>query len=651
MTSFRRPNLLTWIAWTLAALIGLPVIAEIGLRWWGHRPYQLRFRTPSPAGQANAPGSIFQADATLGWTYPAGQRHVVHAPQSGASVDFVQTHDDRGRREIPEPHNADRSLWIFGCSHTHGWALADDQPYPALLQRSLSGCRVTNFAVDGFSVLQMLLQYRQAKAKSARPDVVLVGHIDEQLERVCDTHKRRQRLALAPGPLPNGALLPYAKPGADGGFEVHYRSPTYRALPLANRLALVATVDRFRVRWHDAQLPQQRLLELVYRQFADEVTADGAVFVVAGLGCREGWDRDLRHRGVRTIDAGIGIDYSRLGDRVSPTDYRPSAQSHRKFAVNILDGLAEHGVLRDRVPPGGWQLEVGPPHQATVQIDGDSAQVKIDRLSPSESPLGLRRGRLLLQARRAYRYRVQAEADEPRDVEVMVAQSHKPWLTFYRRRFTLGTGASTLEDTFTAEDDELCAWFMLNLQGSGAGVKAWDFAWHETDAQAAPSPMPSGDAAPPRPLTATQPQPPAVTGAGAAPVQTSAGESWTLQVRDGGAAALENAAGDSCQVRIVSTGPTGAETVRVCSPTLRPGDANLRAIAFEVRTGQPQAIRAVLLGAEGQPLDEKRLASNSDWQTIELSVANAGERRFRVCLDVGAVAPATCEIRALGLRP
>lgn len=670
MTPSQRTTWAVWLGRWLVVLLGLLFVAEAGLRWRGERPYRRTGRDrAAEAKSADAEQAVFQLDDDLGWRYPAGERRVVHAKQGDIGVELVQTHDALGHRLIPEPSSANQAIWVFGCGHTHGWGLADAEPYPARLQTLLAGCRVTNFAVDGYGVLQMLMQYRQARGQLPVPDLIVVGHVDEQLERACDSHRRRQRLTMGRCPLPAGARLPYAKPTPDGNYEVHYREATYRSLPGANWSAILAFADRRRVHWHDAKLPQRRVLLQIYKQFAAEAAADGVRFVVAGLGSREGWDDDLRHHGIRTIDAGIDIDFSRPDDRIGPTDYHPSSRAHRQFAANILEGMAEFGILRDRVPLGDWRLEVGFPHQARIETQDDRARVVIDHLATTESPLGLRRSRLQLVAGQAYRFRVQLQADAPREVDVEIAQAHRPWLSFYRRRFSVGTGPTTIEDTLIAADADASARFMLNLAGNKATLEAWDFSWNLTDAPAVTTPavVPAVDPAvadavaadaAPAPVVADSAvsppanlPPPSDTGQPALAMPPQVQVTWALQVRDGGSAALEPTEQGTFRLRVDATG-LGGPSVRLVSNLLDTSTGESSSIGLQFRASQPHAIRLSLVGSSGQSASERQIEVTDQWQPVDLPIpAAARGDSLRIFVDAAVAAPWTLEVAPAGRRP
>lgn len=669
MTPSPRTTWTVWLGRWFVVLLGLVFVAEVGLRWRGERPYRRAGHYTTAEGRsAEAAQAVFQLDDDLGWRYAEGELRVALAePDDGA--EWVQTHDALGHRSIPKPTSASHAIWVFGCEYTHGWRLADSEPYPARLQTLLTDCSVTNFAVDGYGVLQMLMQYRQARGQMPVPDLIVVGHVDEQLERACDSHRRRQRLTMGRSPLPAGARLPNAKPTPDGNYEVHYRDAAYRSLPGAHWSAVLAYLDRFRVRWHDAKLPQRRVLLQIYKQFAEEAAADGVRFVVAGLGCHEAWENDLRHHGIRTIDAGIDVDFTRPDDRIGSTDYHPSSRAHRQFAANILDGMAEFGILRERMPLGDWRLEVGYPHQARIETRDDRARVVIDQLATTQSPLGLRRSRLQLVAGQAYRYRVQLQADSPREVDVEIAQAHKPWLSFYRRRFSVGTSPTTVEDTFSAADQDASARFMLNLASDKATLEAWDFSWNLTDAPAVTAPAVAPATAPavadavaadaaPAPAVADS----AASSQGNPPRPGDAGQSasaafshvqlaWALQVSDGGSAALEPAEQGAFRLRVDAIGP-GGPSVRLVSNPLDTIAGGLSTIGLQFRANQPHAIRLSLVGSSGQTVAEKRIDVTGQWRPVEFPVpATAHGVSLRIFVDAAVAAPWTLELATAGRRP
>jgi len=112
------------------------------------------------------------------------------------SYTFVSSVDREGRRLArPDPtvRKAGKKIWIFGDSWVFGWGVNDDQTFPWLLQQSLPNVEVTNFALNGGSSVNELIELRKAIASGEKPDIAILVTPSYFLERnVLDLNWLRQ---------------------------------------------------------------------------------------------------------------------------------------------------------------------------------------------------------------------------------------------------------------------------------------------------------------------------------------------------------------------------------------------------------------------------------------------------------------------------
>ena len=100
------------------------------------------------------------------------------------STSFPVSTDENGLR--PPHHGVDKPEGVYrvmtlGCSTTYGWGVADDETYPAVLERLLKAkghdkVEVINGGQPGYTSFQGLWLWDQA-LKDYEPDLVLVGYI------------------------------------------------------------------------------------------------------------------------------------------------------------------------------------------------------------------------------------------------------------------------------------------------------------------------------------------------------------------------------------------------------------------------------------------------------------------------------------------
>lgn len=73
-------------------------------------------------------------------------------------------------------------VWSYGCSYGFGWAVADEQTFPWLLQERNPHWHVCNFAAGGYGTTQNLLHLmRQIQVE--KPDLVIFNFHDDHIWR------------------------------------------------------------------------------------------------------------------------------------------------------------------------------------------------------------------------------------------------------------------------------------------------------------------------------------------------------------------------------------------------------------------------------------------------------------------------------------
>lgn len=106
---------------------------------------------------------IFREDATLGY---APKENTVSANGWWRSDSF-------GAREVSAPSAARQHVVIFGESFGAGSRIRQEQVWSAVMARALPDTDVLNFAVDGYSMAQAYLRFRQVRTE-VRHDVAIM---------------------------------------------------------------------------------------------------------------------------------------------------------------------------------------------------------------------------------------------------------------------------------------------------------------------------------------------------------------------------------------------------------------------------------------------------------------------------------------------
>jgi hypothetical protein len=129
-----------------------------------------------------------RAGQPLGWVIYAFDRYdpeLGWRPAPSFSSGPVRTNAQgiRADRDVSRARTPGRSRIVtVGDSYTWGEEVANDETYPAQLEAALPDTEVLNFGVHGYGIDQATLRL-QGDALAYAPDLVILGFIDDDLER------------------------------------------------------------------------------------------------------------------------------------------------------------------------------------------------------------------------------------------------------------------------------------------------------------------------------------------------------------------------------------------------------------------------------------------------------------------------------------
>lgn len=169
-------------------------IGEIYLRMLGFQPY---VRTFPNQYQNDLNGVAWaQSDSLLGWT----------ANKSNPDVNPQGFRDPKDFDKIDL--NSDKMrVMILGDSFMAGAGVAKDENVPRLLQAKLTDkFEVFNLSVPGWGIDQMYLAYQQYK-DIIDPDMVILAFIDDDVNRVLEAYRKREKLNKPSFTVENGELV------------------------------------------------------------------------------------------------------------------------------------------------------------------------------------------------------------------------------------------------------------------------------------------------------------------------------------------------------------------------------------------------------------------------------------------------------------
>jgi hypothetical protein len=174
--SGRAPSLIGGMALAAATVVICLLAGEAISRLWD--PGASLWRWPFHLAEASepAPGTTqFAYDPTLGWAPIAGSSGTM----LGKSLSFTAEGTRAQNREGPRPSG--RLIVAFGDSMTEGYAVGDDETWPAALER-LSGRPVLNAGVRGYGLDQMVLRAERL-VPELKPSTVVLAFIADDISR------------------------------------------------------------------------------------------------------------------------------------------------------------------------------------------------------------------------------------------------------------------------------------------------------------------------------------------------------------------------------------------------------------------------------------------------------------------------------------
>ena len=275
--------------------------------------------------EENEPHKYLVPDAGLGWTM---------------IPDFEYTHETDEfrvvyrsnalgfRDEGPAPAPGVRRVAILGDSFSFGYGVPFEETFGALLDASLAGAAVQNFALPGYGMDQMWLTQRE-HVLPLRPALLIVAFISDDFSRSLTAHRFLMGLNKPAFELDGGALRPQSPE----------RRPPAWLEDIPNRSYLWAGVRHF-MRLVGHHYPIGTWWEL-NRAILDEIRADaeaaGSRVLFVYLFTR----KPRPFPGLTKYMQATSADFVDLGSPprtlTFPGDGHPNAEGHRYIADEILE--------------------------------------------------------------------------------------------------------------------------------------------------------------------------------------------------------------------------------------------------------------------------------------------------------------------------
>ena len=353
---------LRWFARLLVSVVGVGVFLEAGARAAIFSDVLFR-RISSPLDepswrlswvrrhQGNEGAFRFSFDQhhpVRGWTLAPGLRSVDAFKGKKVSSNSRGLRADR-EYAIPKPQGVYR-VALFGDSFTFGEDVSDDETFGREIERLVPGIEVLNFGVHGYGHDQMLLYLRES-LPVYRPDVVLIGHVNDDSLRNLTTFRdyAKPRFRLRDGRL---ELEGTPVPAPDAFLASHQ---------WGSRFLDLVTMARTRLewRWGNRAEESDRLTAAIVGAMAREAREAGARPAIALLPAwnelgvastallpAEAFMTEVARRERVPLAAlrPLFVERARLGARFEQVGHWGAAE-HRVAAAGIVDFMRRASLL------------------------------------------------------------------------------------------------------------------------------------------------------------------------------------------------------------------------------------------------------------------------------------------------------------------
>jgi hypothetical protein len=190
------------LALSCASIIFCLLIGEAVVRFLDPstsiRPFLFNLATANRTyNPVNLP--VMRYDATLGHEPVGGAAGTLMGQSVSYSADGLRNHN------LPAPPAGEPTVLVVGDSFTEGWAVKDDDAWPAYLARD-TGRRVLNAGVRGYGLDQMVLRAERL-APRFKPQTIILAFIEDDMSRTGLTVRQ-------------AVHKPYFRPSGDG-LELH----------------------------------------------------------------------------------------------------------------------------------------------------------------------------------------------------------------------------------------------------------------------------------------------------------------------------------------------------------------------------------------------------------------------------------------------
>ena len=290
-------------------------------------------------------GKFFTPHATLGYTHLPGQFKVRLAD----GYSFLVTHSKNTLRVTHHSktelmQTTKPTIWVLGCSFTHGWSLNDQETYSWMLQERLPSYDIVNFGVSGYGTLHALIQFQEALLKYSPPKVAIIAYASFHDQR--NTFLRTRRKSIVGWNHLGSLNQPYAKLRGRH-LQIAIDAVEYRPFPFMQYSAfshfLEQQYNRIEARLYDSVL----VTKAIIAEFAIVAKEHDVQLIVAGITSDVATNNMIEYaKSLNILTGDISVDLKIDGNRNLPHDGHPSARANKQYAEKVFDLLDKSRIVQ-----------------------------------------------------------------------------------------------------------------------------------------------------------------------------------------------------------------------------------------------------------------------------------------------------------------
>ena len=232
-------------------------IVELGLRFFGYKPFQLYFLKVKEI----KPETCMRKDFLIGFSLKPGNFIFDYV----SDYSFEVNHNSEGYRICSESLVSDtlRKINFYGGSLFYGFGLNDSLTFPWKIQNEFENFKVSNYAIFGHNPATMLVQLTNQIKNKTQPDIAVITYANYNSKRVVYSNSFKRSL-YANKKYVNSDYLDYLYARVEGESLILKQDKFYfQPYFSADKFAFVNLLENSIENYYDNKLEEEKVHILV----------------------------------------------------------------------------------------------------------------------------------------------------------------------------------------------------------------------------------------------------------------------------------------------------------------------------------------------------------------------------------------------------